>query len=147
MAKAPIRSTKRAAAASGGVLPPVLGPKEPLQGHVGGSASDRRSVCPVACALDIFGDRWTLLVVRDLMFGAERFKQFSASPERIPTNVLTDRLNRLVKHGVIEKVSASDGTRHPAYRLTDKGRDMLPVLGAMRDWGLKWEAGTRAMLG
>ena len=109
--------------------------------------ADRRSPCPVACGLDVFGDRWTLLVVRDLMMGAERFKQFTASPEGIPTNVLADRLNRLVRHGVAEQVAAADGSKHPAYRLTEKGRDLIPVLGAMRDWGLKWEKGTRLMDG
>jgi DNA-binding HxlR family transcriptional regulator len=105
---------------------------------------ERRSPCPVACSLDIFGDRWTLLVVRDLMFGAERFKEFSNAPEGIPTNILADRLARLVRHEIVEQVAAADGTRHVAYRLTDKGRALLPVLGAMRDWGLAWEKGTRA---
>lgn len=111
------------------------------------ASSEKRSPCPVACGLDIFGDRWTLLVVRDLMFGAERFKQFIASPEGITTNILADRLARLVNHEVAEQVAASDGTRHPAYRLTEKGRDLLPVLGAMRDWGLKWEEGAEDLLG
>ncbi len=108
--------------------------------------ASRRSPCPVACSLDLLGDRWTLLVVRDLLFGAERFKEFVASPEGIPTNVLADRLQRLQHHGVVERVTAADGTRHPAYRLTDKGRALRPVLGALRDWGLAWEKGTRALL-
>lgn len=108
-------------------------------------SSDRRSPCPVACTLDVFGDRWTLLVVRDLMMGAERFKEFVASPERIPTNILADRLSRLVKHEVAESVPAADGSRHPAYRLTKKGRALIPILAAMRDWGMAWEKGTRVM--
>lgn len=106
----------------------------------------RRSPCPVACSLDVFGDRWTLLIVRDLVMGAERFKEFTASPEGIPTNVLADRLQRLQHHEVIEQVPAADGTRHPAYRLTPKGKALYPVLEAMRDWGLAWEKGTRAMV-
>lgn len=106
----------------------------------------RRSPCPVACSLDIFGDRWTLLVVRDLVMGAERFKEFIASPEGIPTNVLADRLQRLQRHDVIEQVPAADGTRHPAYRLTPKGKALYPVLEAMRAWALAWEKGTKAML-
>ena len=105
----------------------------------------RRSPCPLACGLDLFGDRWTLLVIRDLMFGAERFKDFSASPEGIPTNILADRLKRLRLGGVIEQMSATDGTRHPAYQLTAKGLALRPVLEAMRDWGLQWEKGTKAM--
>lgn len=103
----------------------------------------RRSPCPVACCLDLIGDRWTLLVVRDLMMGAERFKEFTASPEGIPTNILSDRLARLLDKGLAVQVAAADGSRHPAYQLTEKGRELIPILGAMRDWGLKWEPGTQ----
>jgi DNA-binding HxlR family transcriptional regulator len=104
--------------------------------------SEGRSVCPVSCGLDIFGDKWTLLVVRDLCFGAERFKDFTRSPEGIPTNILADRLVRLQRHGVVEPVPASDGSKHPAYCLTEKGRALMPVLEAMREWGLTWVKGT-----
>ncbi len=106
-------------------------------------AAERRSPCPVACGLDLLGDRWTLLVVRDLLLGAERFKDFAASPERIPTNLLAERLARLLKHGVVEQTAAADGSRHPAYRLTAKGRALGPVVIALREWGLAWEKGTR----
>lgn len=105
-----------------------------------------RSPCPVACALDICGDRWTLLVIRDLMFGRTRFKDFSASPEGIPTNILSERLSRLLRHGMAEQVPAEDGTLRFGYRLTEKGRSLGPVLEAMRDWGLKWEPATKAMM-
>jgi DNA-binding HxlR family transcriptional regulator len=77
--------------------------------------------------------------------GAERFKEFAASPEHIPTNILADRLSRLVAHKVAEPVPASDGSRHPAYRLTTKGRALTPILAALRDWGLAWEKGTQVM--
>jgi DNA-binding HxlR family transcriptional regulator len=100
----------------------------------------------VACALDLVGDRWTLLVIRDLMFGRSRFKDFSASPEGIPTNILTDRLERLLRHSLAEQIPAEDGTKRLAYRLTKKGRALRPVLKAIRDWGLEWEPGTKAML-
>jgi DNA-binding HxlR family transcriptional regulator len=106
----------------------------------------RRSPCPVSCSLDIFGDRWTLLVVRDLVLGRHRFKEFSASPEGIPTNILAERLERLRAHEIIEITEAADGSRHPAYQLTTKGRALEPVLKAVRDWGLKWERGTQARL-
>jgi DNA-binding HxlR family transcriptional regulator len=99
----------------------------------------------VACGLDILGDKWTLLVVRDLMLGAERFGQMTASPEAIPTNLLAERLVRLSSAGIIEPKPASDGSRHPAYRLTQKGRALGPVLKSLRDWGLAWEKGTRVM--
>ena len=107
--------------------------------------SDRRSPCPVACSLDIFGDRWTLLVIRDLMLGRTRFKDFSASPEGIPTNILSERLERLLQHGVVEQIPADDGTKRLAYRLTEKGRALRPLMKAMRDWGLQWEKGTLTM--
>ncbi len=102
----------------------------------------RRSPCPVSCSLDIFGDRWTLLVIRDLILGRSRFKEFTASPEGIPTNILSDRLERLLRHGIAEQTPADDGTKRLAYRLTEKGRALGPVLVAMRDWGLAWERGT-----
>ncbi len=106
----------------------------------------RRSPCPVACALDLFGDRWTLLVIRDLLLGKSRFKDFIASPEGIPTNILAERLTRLRAGGIVEQVSAAEGSPRLAYRLTAKGRALAPVLEAMRDWGLRWEKGTRAAL-
>jgi len=106
----------------------------------------RRSLCPVACSLDIFGDRWTLLVVRDLFFGRTRFKDFTASPEGIPTNILSERLERLLEHGIIEQMPAEDGTKRLAYRLTEKGKSLGPVLKAMREWGLAWDKSARAMI-
>jgi DNA-binding HxlR family transcriptional regulator len=105
----------------------------------------RRSPCPVACTLDLMGDRWTLLVIRDLFLGRARFRDFTASPEGIPTNILTDRLERLLQHKIIEQIPAEDGTKRLAYRLTDKGKALAPVLRAMRDWGLRWEKDTRVM--
>jgi len=111
----------------------------------GAAPAPRRSPCPVACSLDIFGDRWTLLIVRDLLLGRTRFKDFTASPEGIPTNILADRLERLLAHGVVEQIPAEDGTKRLAYRLTEKGIALKSVLKAMRDWGLAWEKSTRVM--
>jgi DNA-binding HxlR family transcriptional regulator len=109
------------------------------------TAADRRSPCPVACTLDIMGDRWTLLVIRDLFLGRTRFKDFEGSPEGIPTNILSERLERLLVAGIIEQVPVGEGAKRFAYRLTTKGKALAPVLVAMRDWGLKWEKGTRVM--
>jgi len=108
--------------------------------------AQKRSLCPVACSLDIFGDRWTLLVIRDLFFGRTRFKDFVASPEGIPTNILTDRLERLLARGIVEQIPAEDGTKRMAYRLTKKGKALGPVLKAMRDWGLAWDKSTRVRI-
>jgi len=106
----------------------------------------KRSPCPVAYSLDIFGDRWTLLIIRDLFLGRTRFKEFAASPEGIPTNILTERLERLLVRGILEQVPAEDGTKRLAYRLTKKGKALGSVLKAMRDWGLAWGKSTRVQL-
>ena len=106
----------------------------------------RRSPCPVAYSLDIFGDRWTLLVIRDLFFGRTRFKEFAASPEGIPTNILTERLERLLARGIIKQIPAEDGTKRLAYRITKKGKALGRVLRAMRDWGLAWDKSTRVQM-
>ena len=106
----------------------------------------RRSACPVACTLEVVGDRWTLLVIRDLFFGRTRFKEFVASPEGIPTNILTDRLERLLARGIIEQIPAEDGTKRLAYRLTNKGKALGPILKAMRNWGLAWDKSTRVQI-
>lgn len=106
----------------------------------------RRSPCPVACALDLFGDKWTLLVVRDLVLGRSRFKDFASSPEGIPTNILSDRLDRLLEAEIIRQVPAAEGGKRLAYELTEKGAALRPVLRAIRDWGLRWQPGTRADL-
>jgi len=108
--------------------------------------SSRRSPCPVACALDIIGDRWTLLLIRDLVLGRSRFKDFTSSPEGIPTNILSNRLERLMETGLITRCPAADGSKRQAYQLTEKGRALGTVLAAVRDWGLQWEPGTRAFL-
>jgi len=104
----------------------------------------RRSPCPVACALDLFGDKWTLLIIRDLVLGRSRFKDFIGSPEGIPTNILSDRLERLLEGGLVQHVPVADGSKRQAYQLTDKGLALGPTLRAIRDWGLEWEPGTHA---
>jgi DNA-binding HxlR family transcriptional regulator len=103
----------------------------------------RRSPCPVACSLDTFGDRWTLLIVRDLVLGKSRFKEFVASPEGIPTNILSERLDRLLRQKIVTRVHVAEGSKHLAYRLTEKGEALGAVLLAIKDWGLTWEKGTR----
>ena len=95
----------------------------------------QRSLCPVACALDVLGDRWTLLVVRDLMRGKQRFGEFLASPEGIPTNLLADRLQRLMTGGVVVARRYCEHPPRVEYTLTDKGEDLRPVIRAMVEWG------------
>ena len=110
------------------------------------SAAPRRSPCPVACSLDVVGDRWTLLVIRDLFLGRARFRDFAASPEGIPTNILSDRLEKLLHHEIVQQIPAHDGTKRLAYALTKKGKALGPLLEAMRDWGLAWDKETKILL-
>jgi DNA-binding HxlR family transcriptional regulator len=106
-------------------------------------AASRRSACPVACTLDVLGDRWSLLVVRDLLRGKRRYAEFLASSEQIPTNILAERLKRLVAHGIIEPHRYSAHPPRMEYVLTPKGEDLRPVLRSMLEWGLQHVPGTR----
>jgi DNA-binding HxlR family transcriptional regulator len=91
----------------------------------------------VACVLDIVGDRWSLLVIRDLMRGKRRYAEFLASPEGIPTNILAERLKRLKKAGVIASCRYSHHPPRVEYSLTEKGEDLRPIMRAMVDWGVR----------
>lgn len=103
-----------------------------------------RSGCPVACALDVVGDRWTLLVVRDLLRGKKRFGELAASSERIPTNILADRLKRLERAGLVEAAPYSAHPPRFEYTLTPPGRELKPILSAVAAWGHARFPGTRA---
>jgi DNA-binding HxlR family transcriptional regulator len=104
----------------------------------------RRSPCPIACTLDLVGDKWTLLIVRDLMSGKAHFKEFLASPEGIATNILAERLARLAANGLIERYPSSDIAGREAYRLTEKGRSLRGLMGQMKAFGLEHIHGTEA---
>jgi DNA-binding HxlR family transcriptional regulator len=91
-------------------------------------------VCSIARALELVGDRWTLLVVRDLVLGLSRFDQLLDSLG-VASNVLTDRLNRLVDKGIVERVRYSERPERFEYRLTKKGRELGLVLLALMQWG------------
>lgn len=106
------------------------------------NSDDRRSPCPIACTLDILGDRWTLLVLRDLFLGKSRFDEFLASPERISTNILSDRLRRLQAHGMLRRIPYDSRRKRMQYELTERGRSLAPVLKAVRRWGLEHIADT-----
>lgn len=104
-----------------------------------------RSSCPINFGLEIFGDRWTLLILRDmLMVGKKTFKDFQASDEGIASNILTDRLQRLEQCGLILKnPSPSDG-RQVYYLLTEAGRKLLPALVELAYWGASHDSKTGA---
>lgn len=95
--------------------------------------------CSVAQALEVVGEWWSLLIVRDALLGVTRFDDFQRRLG-ISRNVLTERLNRLVDLEVFERVRYQDNPPRDEYRLTRKGRDLWPVLTALRQWGDRWEA-------
>jgi len=95
-----------------------------------------RSPCPIAGALDVIGDRWTLLVLRDLLFyDKHRFGEFLESPEKISTNILAERLGRLERAGLIESRRYQTRPAREEYHLTARGHDLLPVLRELIRWG------------
>ena len=94
--------------------------------------------CVVASTIDIIGDRWTLLIVRDVFFGVRRFDDFQRDLQ-ISRNVLADRLQQLVTHGILKTVPYQDNPPRHEYRLTEKGRDLFDVLLAVWKFGDKWE--------
>jgi DNA-binding HxlR family transcriptional regulator len=103
----------------------------------------RRSRCPVAGALDLLGDTWTLLVIRDLMFyDKHRFAEFLDSPEKISTNILAERLGRLERCGLVVKRAYGPRARRGEYHLTARGQDLEPVLRALITWGRTHVPGT-----
>jgi DNA-binding HxlR family transcriptional regulator len=94
----------------------------------------------------VLGDRWTLLIVRDLFAGKSRFGDFASSPEHIPTNILAERLKRLEAAGLIEATAYSEHPPRFAYHLTQRGEELEPVLEALASWGLEQFPGTRALI-
>ncbi len=102
--------------------------------------STRRSGCPVSVALEVFGDTWSLLIVRDLMVrGYRTFKEFHEAGEGIATNILADRLQKLETVGIIVSERVEDDGRRVNYRLTEKGIDLAPALLELLIWGARYE--------
>ena len=95
--------------------------------------------CSVARTLDVVGERWTLLILRNAFYGYRRFDDFR-SDLGVARNVLTDRLNKLVDHGVLVRRPYQERPLRHEYRLTEKGRDLFHVLLAMANWGDRWES-------
>jgi DNA-binding HxlR family transcriptional regulator len=100
----------------------------------------RKSDCPINFALEIFGDRWTFLIVRDLMFkGKHYYGEFLQSEEKIATNILADRLSLLEKSGIVIKSSDQSHKQKVIYRLSQKGIDLLPILVDVIMWSAKYD--------
>ncbi len=113
------------------------------------SVPKRRSGCPVNVSLEMLGDRWSLLVIRDLMVRGHRtFKEFQQAGEGIATNILADRLQKLVAVDIISTEQSPEDRRSIHYRLTEKGIDLAPVLLDLLIWGARHEktAAPRAVI-
>jgi DNA-binding HxlR family transcriptional regulator len=115
-----------------------------MSGKSGPTAlSLQRSICPLVCALDIWGDKWTLVVIRDLFFGKKRYNELLDSGEGITTTVLADRLKRLEQGGLIEKRPYQKHPPRYEYHLTAAGKDLFPVIREIVRWSNKHIRGTR----
>ena len=108
-------------------------------------ADFRRSSCAIANTLDLVGDRWSLLVIRDLLSGKRTFSELVASPERIPTNILADRLKRLEEAGIIVSAAYHEHPVRYAYSLSPKGLALGDVLLALVRWGRQYIPGTKVV--
>jgi DNA-binding HxlR family transcriptional regulator len=98
-----------------------------------------RSYCPINLSLEIFGDTWSLLVLRDMMFAGKRhFREFLQSDERISSNILADRLARLVEHHLLTKTDDPTHKQKAIYSLTEKGVALLPIVVQIGAWGSRW---------
>ena len=106
---------------------------------------DWRSPCAVARTLDILGDKWSMLIIRDLFGKKRRYNEFIESREGITTSVLADRLKRFEEHGIVERRRYQDHPPRYEYVLTEKGRALGPVLRSIVEWGLAHIDGSKAM--
>jgi len=105
----------------------------------------QRSMCPIANTLDLVGDKWSLLLIRDMLHGKRTYGELLDSPERIPTNILADRLKRLEAAGIILRAAYQDRPVRYAYTLTEKGAQLGAVLQALVKWGKRHIPGTRTL--
>jgi DNA-binding HxlR family transcriptional regulator len=105
----------------------------------------RRSRCPIAGTLDVVGDKWSLLVIRDMLHGKRTYGEFLGSPEAIPTNILADRLKRLEDAGIIISSAYQERPVRYAYVLSEKGKALGEVLLTLVKWGKKYIPGTRTL--
>jgi DNA-binding HxlR family transcriptional regulator len=94
--------------------------------------------CPIARTLDVVGDRWTLLIIRDLLRGAHKYQDLLESLEGISTNLLAERLSRLVDEGIVTRTLYSEKPPRAEYRLSEQGEQLASVVDALFNWGVRW---------
>lgn len=102
----------------------------------------QRSSCPITNVLDLLGDKWTLLVIRDLVLGKRRFQEFMDSPEAIASNILANRLSKLEAAGLVARHAFQDNPTRYEYFLSKRGKALEPILEAIVVWGKKQFPGT-----
>ena len=106
--------------------------------RVGRDQVQWRSVCPICSALDVLGDKWTMLIVRDLIIhGSRTYSELLESPERISTNILADRLTLLTSLKLVERIDPRKSARNNAFKLTKSGASLRPVLEGLGKWAHK----------
>ena len=102
-----------------------------------------RSKCSISCTLDIVGDKWSLLIIRDALFLKKTsFNEFRNSAEKIASNILTNRMEKLVKYGIMNKTQNPDNKLKFDYLLTEKGQNLKPIILALGKWGINYIGGT-----
>lgn len=109
--------------------------------HIGMPDSPR-SGCPIAQSLELIGDRWTMILLRDMINGKTKYSEFLDSPEKIATNVLGDRLAKMLENGLVTRNTYQTRPVRHEYQLTERGKDLLPVLQALCRWGNQHLPGT-----
>ncbi|MDR6195096.1 helix-turn-helix domain-containing protein [Siphonobacter sp. SORGH_AS_0500] len=111
--------------------------------------SERRSTCPINYSVEIFGDKWMFLILRDIMFnGKNSFLEFRASDEKISSAVLTEKLNLLLEEGIVSKVTSPKNASKFLYLITEKGIELVPAMVEFLDWGSRYnpDGGPKAWL-
>src|SRR4051794_28889871 len=100
--------------------------------------------CPIARTLDVVGDRWTLLIIRDLLRGTTKYQDLLESLEGISTNLLAERLAKLVEENIVTKTLYSDKPPRAEYHLTEQGKQLAAVIDSLFEWGVRWRSGDLA---
>src|SRR3984957_2073887 len=119
---------------------------QPVLSESGAMRESHRSGCPINLTLEVLGDRWSLLILRDIVFGgARRFRELLRSEERIASNILADRLRTLVEAGLLSRSGDADHKQKAAYSLTEKAIALVPVFAEIGAWGSRWLPATAAL--
>src|SRR5580658_9255753 len=119
---------------------------QPVLSESGAMRESHRSGCPINLTLEVLGDRWSLLILRDIIFGGRRrFRELLRSEERIASNILADRLKALVEAGLLTRRGDPDHKQRTVYSLTEQAIALVPVFAQIGAWGSRWLPATEAL--